>query len=617
MGKALFWIAGLAAARGASSSSYSYSYECSYATDDCPYRGDEYCDVPDYCTCDVFDCDPCSQAVTCASCLAMDGCAFCQADLVCVSAALGDPPASYFEAAGKKVACDVGDYATSCAAASAVVPDPYYEAVAWYIEAMRVDECWAAGRYGEGIQIQVNDDGVDGSHPDLDKVSLADSCEIAAPRDSASEHGTHCAALAAGTSNSACAVGVAPGATLAACNIFNSSWEVWDDSYLYRFGDANGVSSNSWGIDACVLKAAAAEEARGCPFGDNATCAACDAEDWASGSLGETCEDAVVAYCYSSFEDDPEACLDYDRYFVACGYNQLSTSGAAALRRGVTEGRSGLGVVYVFAAGNEYSSGDDVNYEGYLNSRFTISVGAVGKDLRHASYSSVGAAVTVSAPGGDADSVHNMVTAFPLASGRADDCGDATIGTSFATPLVSGAVALILEANPALGWRDVQGIFAATAARVDSDDEDWAANAAGVRHSYKYGFGLVDAKAAVDAAEAWTPYPRETLASVKTTVGAALVDLPEDGEPNWVESSVDVETADLVVEHVACLVTIEARRPAPRAAPPSPRINPSPRRSTPTEETCASSSKGTASRRRWPGSGPRAGSASRSGSSRR
>ena len=39
------------------------------------------------------------------------------------------------------------------------------------------------------------------------------------------------------------------------------------------------------------------------------------------------------------------------------------------------------GVLVVFAAGNEYQIGDDVNYEGYLNSRFTISVGALGRDL--------------------------------------------------------------------------------------------------------------------------------------------------------------------------------------------------------------------------------------------
>ena len=58
-------------------------------------------------------------------------------------------------------------------------------------------------------------------------------------------------------------------------------------------------------------------------------------------------------------------------------------------------------MVFVFAAGNEYQIGDDVNYEGYLNSRFTISVGALGRDLKHASYSSSGAPVFISAPGGD------------------------------------------------------------------------------------------------------------------------------------------------------------------------------------------------------------------------
>ena len=36
---------------------------------------------------------------------------------------------------------------------------------------------------------------------------------------------------------------------------------------------------------------------------------------------------------------------------------------------------------------------------GYINTRFTIAVAAVGKDGKHASYSTVGAAVFVTGPG--------------------------------------------------------------------------------------------------------------------------------------------------------------------------------------------------------------------------
>ena len=95
--------------------------------------------------------------------------------------------------------------------------------------------------------------------------------------------------------------------------------------------------------------------------------------------------------------------------------------------------------MYVFSAGNEYTMGDDVNYEGYLNSRFTISVGAVYSDLTHSLYSSSGAPVFISAPGGDGG---NMAVAKPVGNGVTDNCGDAGQGTSFACPLISGVVAL-------------------------------------------------------------------------------------------------------------------------------------------------------------------------------
>ncbi|KAH8061086.1 serine-type endopeptidase [Aureococcus anophagefferens] len=491
----------LAGARG---SSYSYAYgNCSYATESCPYRADGYCDAPEYCDCDVWDCDPCAAHLTCESCVADDGCVFCETEQICASEA---PPPSYFADAGRTVSCPT--YATTCETGVAAAPDPYYEAEAWYLEMINAPAAWASawarGVTGAGVRIQVNDDGVDDGHPDLAKVSASESCVISAPADADSEHGTHCAALAAASSNAHCGVGVAPDATLASCNVFNGSAEVADDSYLYAFD--NDVSSNSWGIDACVLSEQSAGAA--CPFAAGSEpCAACGSDDWRAGALDDACADAVV---------------------------------------------------YVFAAGNEYGSGDDVNYEGYLNSRYTISVGAVGKLQKHASYSSVGAPVTIAAPGGDEEFVHNMVTAFPVASGRADDCGDATVGTSFATPLVAGVVALMLEANPELGWRDVQGIFANTSKQVDADDDDWATNAAGVTHSYKYGFGLVDADAAVAAAGDWDPYPREFARAVKTAVRAPIVDCA-NGTETWVSSELGPvnASATAVVEHVAVLLTVE------------------------------------------------------------
>ena len=101
------------------------------------------------------------------------------------------------------------------------VPDPYYPDAAWYLEAIRAPEAWAAGYTGDGVQILINDDGVDNTHPDLAKLDLANSCSVYAPctgSDGLSDtHGTNCAAIAAADSNSACGVGAAPDAGIASC----------------------------------------------------------------------------------------------------------------------------------------------------------------------------------------------------------------------------------------------------------------------------------------------------------------------------------------------------------------------------------------------------------------
>ena len=48
-----------------------------------------------------------------------------------------------------------------------------------------------------------------------------------------------------------------------------------------------------------------------------------------------------------------------------------------ALRHGVYFGRQGYGSIYVVASGNGGSAGDNCNYDGYANSIFTITIGAV------------------------------------------------------------------------------------------------------------------------------------------------------------------------------------------------------------------------------------------------
>ena len=176
------------------------------------------------------------------------------------------------------------------------------------------------------------------------------------------------------------------------------------------------------------------------------------------------------------------------------------------------------------------------------------SVGAVGKDGLHASYSSTGAALFLSAPGGDYESFTNNVVA-KIGGG----CLDATAGTSFATPVAAGVVALILQANPDLTWRDVQGILATTSQKTDADDPSWSTNAAGIPHSYLYGFGVIDADAAVTAALAWENYSSE----VQLLAESGQIDLTIPEYPNGpVSSTVSLEASDVEAESVVVYLNI-------------------------------------------------------------
>jgi Ca2+-binding RTX toxin-like protein len=184
----------------------------------------------------------------------------------------------------------------------------------------------------------------------------------------------------------------------------------------------------------------------------------------------------------------------------------------SALSNAIENGRDSLGTVYVFAAGNDRQNiahtnadGDNTNAHSLTNSRFVITTAASTQDGHIANFSTPGASILVTAPG-------DSILTTTVSNNDGDLTNDVTFvsGTSFAAPVVSGIVALMLEANPDLGYRDVQDILALSSHKLDSDAAGWATNGAtnwnggGNMVSHDYGFGLVDAHAAVRLAETWT-----------------------------------------------------------------------------------------------------------------
>ncbi|XP_045436410.1 proprotein convertase subtilisin/kexin type 6 isoform X3 [Pipistrellus kuhlii] len=88
-------------------------------------------------------------------------------------------------------------------------------------------------------------------------------------------------------------------------------------------------------------------------------------------------------------------------------------------------------------------------------------------------------------------------------------CTDGHTGTSVSAPMVAGIIALALEANSQLTWRDVQHLLVKTSRPAHLKANDWKVNGAGHKVSHLYGFGLVDAEALVLEARKWTAVPAQ------------------------------------------------------------------------------------------------------------
>ncbi|MBE9128186.1 MULTISPECIES: S8 family serine peptidase [unclassified Coleofasciculus] len=154
----------------------------------------------------------------------------------------------------------------------------------------------------------------------------------------------------------------------------------------------------------------------------------------------------------------------------------------------------------------------------------------------------------------------NGITTTDLIGADGTNPGDYTYdsgGTSSAAPLVSGVVALMLEANPNLTWRDVQHILVETADpdKTDRFDEDWTTNGAGYQVNHKYGFGGIDAAAAVEKATTWTSVAEEV--SISSEPQVVEVDIP-NADGTEIERTINI-TDDITVEWAE--VVFEADHP--------------------------------------------------------
>ena len=251
----------------------------------------------------------------------------------------------------------------------------------------------------------------------------------------------------------------------------------------------------------------------------------------------------------------------------------ISASIEAAFKNGTDNLRSGKGALYVTSGGNDWifrensnlyycgpnygvnNSAEgfpcwDASFDTKLTVPYVIGVAALKESGVRSSYSTSGSSLWISGFGGQYGN-NQSYTGYAVVGGNTpalmttdqSSCSKGYVrtgvnvgsglnlnsfqsgsheenqncnytstanGTSAATPTISGVIALMLEANNNLTWRDVKHILASTSDQIDLNRQkiylnvnqySWITNAAGYKHHNWYGFGKINGLAAVEAAK--------------------------------------------------------------------------------------------------------------------
>lgn len=224
----------------------------------------------------------------------------------------------------------------------------------------------------------------------------------------------------------------------------------------------------------------------------------------------------------------------------------ISAVEIAALEQSASDGRFGLGTIFVWSAGNGGEDDDRVDYDPYASTRHTIAVSSITEFDTSPDYAEPGSSLFAVTPS-------NGGTRGIFTTANDSDFNPDFGGTSAACPQAAGVIALMLEANPMLSARDVRHIIARTARLNDPASLGWEVNAGGHTIHPMYGFGAIDAHAAVLLAQSWQSVEPEIVAD--SGVLHVEIDIP-DNSPTGVTFTIDMPDP-ISVEHAELILGVE------------------------------------------------------------
>ncbi|XP_047218660.1 furin (paired basic amino acid cleaving enzyme) a [Girardinichthys multiradiatus] len=376
----------------------------------------------------------------------------------------------------------------------------------WYLyndnhRDLNAKAAWQLGYTGKGVVVSILDDGIEKNHPDLSQnydpeasYDVNDADPDPTPRYTQlndNRHGTRCAGeVAAVANNGVCGVGVAYNAKIGGVRMLDG--EVTD------MVEAQSLSLNPQHID--IYSAS-----------------------WGPEDDGKTVD----------------------------GPAKLAKE---AFLRGVTEGRGGLGSIFVWASGNGGREKDSCNCDGYTNSIYTLSISSTTQNGNVPWYSEA-CSSTLATTYSSGNINEKQIITTDLKS----KCTDSHTGTSASAPLAAGIIALALEANKRLTWRDMQHLVVRTSRPAHLLTNDWRTNGVGRKVSHSYGYGLLDASAIVSLAKTWT-----NVGPQKKCVISILSEPRNIGSHLLIDKSVDAcigsDSYVTSLEHVQARLTLTYNR---------------------------------------------------------